>query len=191
MSARALASLVVAASVLWPLQVLACINSMDSSVRGIDDSIWADVSLWTVGAVFLNQVVLFNNHGPPAKLVHRTSWARRVFFLLVSVAFILVLSAVMAGGPLLNVSAEDLARCAISPAILAVMVASPAVLFGLQSAYFQGPGLRRFRGRTRTALVSVVASSLLLATGLGVARDLFVLPKICRTPNVFIEDSPY
>ncbi|WP_342380005.1 hypothetical protein NVS55_10620 [Myxococcus stipitatus] len=181
----------VSASVLWPLQVLACINSMDSSVRGIDDSIWADVGLWTVGAVFLNQVVLFNNHGPPAKLVHRTSWPRRVFFLLVSVAFVLVLSAVMAGGPLLNVSAEDLARCAINPAILAVMVASPAVLFGLQSAYFHGPGLRRFRGRTQTAIISVVASSLFLATGLGVARDLFVLPKICRTPDFFAGDSAY
>ncbi|WP_338868494.1 hypothetical protein [Myxococcus stipitatus] len=187
MLARALASTLVCASVLWPLQVLACINAMDGTLRGFHESFGTDLGLWTVGAVFLNRVVLFNNDGPPSQQVHKVSWARRAFFLLVSAAFILVLAAVMAGGPILTISAEDIARCSVSLPFLLALVASPALLFSLQSAFFQGPGRRLFRKTRWGALVGVVVSSLFLVIGLGMARDTYILPKLCKAGPTILD----
>ncbi|NVJ19643.1 hypothetical protein HUW62_00110 [Myxococcus sp. AM011] len=179
---RALAVSMLCASVLWPLRVLACINSMDASTRDFTQSFWVDLGLWSVGAVFLNRVVLFDAQRPTAKHPPGPSRFRRAFFLLVSAAFVLLLAVILAGAPLLNFDAEDFARCAVSLPMLLVLVASPVVLFSLQSAFFHGPGVRLFRHRQRGALASLLLSSLLLVIGVGVTREVFILPNLCHTP---------
>lgn len=182
---RALAVSMLCASVLWPLRVLACINSMDSMTKDFTESFWVDLGLWTVGAVFLNRVVLFDEQRPTAK----PSGFRRAFFLLVGAAFVMLLAAIMAGAPLLKFHAEDFARCLVSPPMLLVMVAIPVVLFSLQSAFFHGPGIRLFRRRQRVALVSLLLSSFLLVTGVGVTRELFILPNLCQAPQYGVLDN--
>lgn len=180
---RALAASMLCASVLWPLRVLACLNSMDASTRDFTQSFWVDLGLWTMGAVFLNRVVLLDGQRPTAKHPPRPSRFQRAFFLLVSAAFVLLLAVILAGAPLLNFDAEDFARCAVSLPMLLVLVACPVVVFSLQSAFFHGPGVRLFRHRQGGALVSLLLSSFLLVTAVGVTRELFILPKLCNTPE--------
>ncbi|WP_163780271.1 hypothetical protein [Myxococcus vastator] len=167
-------------------RMLACINAMDATIRDFSQSFWVDMGLWSFGAVFLNRVILTHDLRPSTEPQPRPSMFRRAFFLLVGAAFIVLLAAILAGGPFLNFEAQDFHLCRVSRPMLLALVASPVVLFVLQSAFFQGPGRRLFRDRKRGALVSLVLSSLLLATGMGIARDVFVLPNLCeRSVQIF------
>ncbi|RYZ44045.1 MAG: hypothetical protein EOO71_00815 [Myxococcaceae bacterium] len=184
MSSRAIAPALLCASVLWPLRALACINSMDGSIPDFTSTFWVDLGLWTLGAVFLNRTVLVSVGGSTAT----TSAPRKAFLLLASAAIILMLSTFYAGAPLLSFSAYDLSYCSVSPVMLSALVASPALFFGLQAAYFHGPGRRMFGGWRRLALVSLMLTSVLLVVGLAVARQLFILPNLCQNPSFF---DPY
>ncbi|RKG80465.1 hypothetical protein [Corallococcus terminator] len=182
MLSRALAPLLLCVSVLAPLRAIACFNSMDASTREFTQSFWVDLILWTLGAVFLNRVVLFNGLGTTAEERASASGLRKAFLLLVSAALVLLLATVSAGGPLLNFSSMDFARCSVSRTMLLVLVASPAVLFSLQAVVFHGPGRRLFRDRGGVALASLVLTSVLLATGLGKVRETYILPHLCEAP---------
>ncbi len=176
MHLRALAPIVLCGSTLWPLWAIACINSMDGDTRDFSQSFWMDLSIWLFGAVFLNYVFVFKGQNPA-----QPTWLRRAFFLLVGAAFTAILAVVLAGAPLLSLNAT---LCAAKPSVLLALVLSPAVLFALQSAFFHFPGKRLFHGRERGALLTLLVSSVLLVTGLGVARDELILPKLCKKSGV-------
>jgi hypothetical protein len=179
---RALAPIVLCVAATWPLRALACVNSMDSSATSFTQPLWLDLLIWTVGAVFLNSVVLENLRDPIAKDQPRPSWFRRSFFLLTGLCLVLLLATALAGGPLLSLSADDLSRCSISRSMLLVLVATPAAFFVLQAMYFQSLG-KGAPGRKRsTALVSLVLTSVLLATVMSLTRDVLVLPRLCVIP---------
>ncbi len=187
---RALVPSVLCVLALWPLGAFACINSMDVSARDFSHFFWADLFLWTAGAVFLNRVVLFNVLGPAAMGQPEPSGFRRVFFLLVGAAlFLLVL--VSAAGPLLNLNADDLASCSPSLSTVLSLVAFPAVLFSLHAAFFHSPGRRLFGDTGRRNVVSMVLTSALLVVGLWIARELYIIPRLCRTGTSFFTGSDY
>ncbi|NOJ93701.1 hypothetical protein HMI51_12255 [Corallococcus coralloides] len=183
---RALAPILFGAPVLWPLHALACINSMDYAPKDFSQSYWADLVFWSVGAVFMNRVVLRNVWGPAVK--GQPAAARRSFFLIVGVALLLLLEAVSVGGPLLNFSASDFSTCVMSIPNLVVLVASPVVLFLMQAAFFHGPGKRRFGDTGTRPLVALVVTSVVLVLGLGVIRENIILPYLCDNPSLGFVD---
>jgi hypothetical protein len=190
---RALAPTVLCASALWPLGALACFNSMDSSAFVFNPPLGLDLFLWTAGAVFLNQVVLVNVWVPTAEGQPRPSWFRRSFFLLVGVCLLLLLATISAGGPLLSLSAQHVAKCSLNHSMMVMLAAGPAVAFTLQAVLFQGWRKRLFGNKRAVALVSLVVTSVLLVLGVSRARDVMVLPHLCRpwSPAVYDVDGKY
>lgn len=179
MPSRALVRVVLFASALWPLHALACINSMDSSAVFTSNTVWVDLFLWTLGAVFMNRVVIANVWGPDTASPAGASRARRFFFLLVGVCLVLLLATVTAGGPILNLSANDMSECFTNRSMLWVLMASPAVVFVLQTVLFQKWGQKLFGGDRKVALATLVATSLVLAGGVDLAREWVILPELC------------
>jgi hypothetical protein len=175
MPPRALVPVVFCIAATWSLSAFACINSMESVTVVTGNVFWLDAFVWPVGAVFLNRIVLVNLRGSAAQDPSRPPRAQRFFFLLVGACLMLVLVSVWAGGPLLNLSSQDLSGCIVSRPMLVVLMASPAVFFGLQSVLFKWVG-----GDGRVALVGLVLSSLLLAVMVDVARQEIFLPKLCE-----------
>ncbi|WP_375745331.1 hypothetical protein NR800_11405 [Corallococcus interemptor] len=189
---RALAPLLFGAPVLWPLRALACINSMDHAPKDFSQSYGMDLLFWSVGAVFMNRVVLRNVWGPAVKGQPGPAAARKAFFVVVGVALLLLLEAVSVGGPLLNFSARDFSACVMSLPNLVVLVASPVVLFLMQAAFFHGPGKRRFGDTGTRPLVALVLTSVVLVLGLGMAREHLVLPHLCDNPSWgFVDTDVY
>ena len=180
---RALVPTVLFASAAWPLRALACYNSMDSGAFVFTRTLWLDLLVWTVGALFLNRLVLVHVWGPTAQGQPRPSWFRRSFFLLVSAALVLLLAAVSAGGPLLSLSPYELSRCSVNRSMLLVLVAGPAVLFTLQALLFRGVGNWLFGDKRGLTFMSLVSTSVLLVMGVGMARDALVLPKLCESKS--------
>lgn len=183
---RALAPVVLCASATWALPALACINSMDDSGIVFKQTIGLDLLLWPAGAVFMNRVVLVNVWAPIAEEQPGPSWFRRLFFLLVGACLVLLLAAFSAGGPLLGLSAQDLAKCSVDPAMVLMLAAIPMVLFALQAVVFQRVVPRWFGGKGSVALVSLVLTSVLLVLVAAGARDVVVLPDLCQSFS-----SPY
>jgi hypothetical protein len=177
---RALVPTVLCASATWPLRALACYNSMDSSAFVFNPPLGLDLLLWTAGAVFLNHVVLVNVWAPAAEGQPRPSWFRRSFFLLVGACLVLLLATISAGGPLLSLSAQDVAKCSLNHSMVVMLVAGPAGVFTLQAVLFQGWRKRLFGDKRGVALVSLVVTSVLLVLGVGLARDAMVLPRLCE-----------
>lgn len=172
--------------------VLGCMNSMDNGAFIFTQSFWLDLVLWTLGAVFLNRVVLPNVRQPTVQ--GEPEWARRSFFLLVGACLVLLLALASAGAPLLGLSPERLARCQLNLSLLAVMVVGPALLFSVQALLFQGMGRRLFGDRQGRALVALLISSVLLVVVLSQAREVVVLPELCgsaRGSAFFSENSGY
>ncbi|RKH89946.1 hypothetical protein D7Y21_08325 [Corallococcus sp. AB045] len=184
---RALAPILFGAPVLWPLRALACINSMDDAPKDFSQSYWAGLFVWSVGAVFMNRVILRNVWGPTVK--GQPEAARRGFFLLVGVALLLLLEAVSVGGPLLNFSASDFSACAMRTPNLVLLVASPVVLFLMQAAFFHGPGKRRFGDTGTRPLVALVLTSVVLVLGLGMAQEHIILPNLCDNRTLGLVDN--
>ncbi|MDY7232497.1 hypothetical protein [Hyalangium rubrum] len=191
MLSRALVPIVLCAAATWPLRALACINAMDTSAFAFTQTLWLDLLLWTAGAVFLNRVVLVNVRGSTAEGQPSPSGFRRFFFLLVGAALILLLAAVSAAGPLLSLSARDLARCTVNRSMVLVLLAAPTVLFLLQAVIFQGWGKRLFGEKRSVALLSLVSTSVLWVMAVGLARDEVVLPKLCKPTKGFIAYDRY
>ncbi|AFE05901.1 hypothetical protein COCOR_04574 [Corallococcus coralloides DSM 2259] len=185
---RALAPILFGASVLWPLHALACINSMDYAPKDFSQSYWADLFFWSVGAVFMNRVILRNIWGPAVKGQPVPPQARRAFFVVVGVALLLLLEAVSVGGPLLNFSATDFSECRMSITNLVMLVASPLVLFLLQAAFFHGPGKRRFGDTGKRPIVALVVTSVVLVLGLGMVREYIILPYLCDNTSLGFAD---
>ncbi|MHA7631614.1 hypothetical protein [Corallococcus sp. M7] len=186
---RALAPILFGASVLWPLHALACINAMDYTPRDFSQSYWADLFFWSVGAVFMNRVVIRNVWGPVVKGRPVTPQARRTFFMVVGVALILLLEMVSVGGPLLNFTARDFSECRMSIPNLVMLVVSPIVLFVLQAAFFQGPGKRRFGDTGKRPIVALVVTSVVLVLGLGMVREYIILPYLCDNTSLGFADT--
>lgn len=185
---RAWVPVVLFASALWPLRALACMNSMDSSsVFLTADSLFpthtvgTDLFVWAVGAVFLDRIVLVNVRAPAAEQGNPASTLfRRSFFLLVGACIVLVLAAVSAGGPLLNLSAQhDLSKCSMNGVLLLLLVASPAGVFLLHSVLFQKVSRWLFGGDKTAAIVTLVVSSAVLALGVDLARAWLFVPSLC------------
>lgn len=191
MPSRALVPIVLCATTLWPLWGLACINSMGPIARDVTVPLWLDLVPWTLGAVFLNRVVLVNVRGPAAMEQPQPSWFRRAFFLLVGAAIFLVLTTLAAGWPLANLTSEDLDRCTGSRPLILALVVSPVVLLILQAAFFQGTGKRLLSDKRRVALASLVVSSVLLVMGLRFVRDAFIIPQLCPLATVGRPPGPY
>ncbi|MFY0579070.1 hypothetical protein ACN28S_36665 [Cystobacter fuscus] len=190
MFSRALVLVVLFASVLWPLHALACGNSLDSGAVFTSKTVWLDMVLWTMGAVFLNRVVIANVWGPATASPAGSSWAHRFFFLLVGACLVLLLAAVTAGGPVLNLSANKLSACLTNRSMLWVLMASPAVVFVLQAVLFQTWDQKLFDGHRTIALATLVITSMLLAGGVDLARESVVLPALCERSGIVFED-PY
>ncbi|WP_223633216.1 hypothetical protein [Corallococcus sp. EGB] len=191
MTPRALAPTVLCALILWPLSVLAFVNSTDLIARDVTMSPWADLIPWTAGAVFLNYVVLVNVLGPTAMEQPKPSWSRQAFFLLVGAAVLLVVTTISAGGPLSDLNSEDYDRCTGSPLLMVALVASPPVLLILQAMFFRSVGSRLLGDRRRIALASLMVSSLLLVLGLRTARDSFIIPNLCPVATLGRHPGPY
>ncbi|WP_224364371.1 hypothetical protein [Hyalangium versicolor] len=175
MLSRAHIPIVFCGTVLGSLPALACGNSMDA---GISLPIGVDLVSWTVGAVFLNRVVLKNVIGPFDE-EEEPSQFRRSFFLLVGVALILLLVTITAGVPILSLSGDAVARCSMSTLLLLALVASPLVLFLLQAELFQRLNTRGFSSKSSLTLIALVITSLFLAGVVGKTRDGLILPNLC------------
>ncbi|WNG59971.1 hypothetical protein F0U59_38560 [Archangium gephyra] len=191
MFSRALVLVVLFASALWPLHALACSNSMDSSAVFTSNTFWLDLVLWTMGAVFLNRVVIANVWGPATASPAGASWARRFFFLLVGACLVLLLATVTAAGPVLNLSANKMSKCLTNRSMLWVLMASPAVVFVLQAVLFQKWDQKLFGGDRKAALATLVLTSVLLAGGVDLARESVVLPALCRSSGIVFGDDAY
>ncbi|CAM4037571.1 hypothetical protein [Corallococcus exiguus] len=188
---RALAPILFGASVLWPLHALACINSMDTAARDFNLPFWGELFLWTVGAVVMNRVVVHNVWAPTVKGQPQPTAARRNFFRVVGVALVLLLAASWVGGSFMDVSNWALSHCAMSIPGVAVLVASPILLFVLQALFFHGPG-RRFCGTKRKAIMSLVLTSAVLVLGLGMARESIIFPELlCHNVRLSYWSSSY
>lgn len=181
---RALVPGLLCVSALWPLRAFACINSMDGA-RQFDQFFLVDLFLWSTGAVFLNRVVLVNVRGSAATGQPAPAAFRRTFFMLVGAALVLLLAVVSAGGPLFDFSAEDVARCSPSLPMLLVLMAIPAALFSLHGAFFHALDGRGAGGKGWRGVVSLVLSSVVLVAGFWIARDAYILPRLCRSSTFF------
>ena len=182
MPSRALILVVLCASALWPLQALACANSMDEDgSRAVFTlkTMGIDLFLWTLSAVFLNRVVLTNVWSPATASPAGSSWARRFFFLLVGACLLLLLATVTAGGPILDLSANGMFSCSKNRFMLWVLLASPVVVFILQAVFFHKWDQKMFGDDRMVALATLVITSAFLAVGVDVARDLVVVPQLC------------
>jgi hypothetical protein len=191
MLSRALVLVVLFASALWPLHALACGNSMDSSAVFTSDTVWSDLFLWIMSAVFLNRVVIANVWGPATASPAGSSWARRFFFLLVGACLVLLLATVTAGGPVLNLSANNMSGCLTDRFMLWVLMASPAVVFVLQAVLFHTWGQKLFGGNRTVALAALVCTSVFLAGGVDVARESVILPELCASAGIVFGDGEY
>ncbi|PTL81594.1 hypothetical protein [Vitiosangium sp. GDMCC 1.1324] len=191
MISRALVLVVLFASALWPLHALACSNSMDSSAIFTSNTFWLDLFLWTMGAVFLNRVVIANVWGPATASPAGSSWARRFFFLLVGACLLLLLATVTAGGPVLNLSAHAMSECLTNRSMLWVLMASPTVVFVLQAVLFRKWDQKLFDGDRTVALAALVFTSVVLAGGVDLARELVVLPALCGPSGIEFGGDPY
>jgi hypothetical protein len=178
---RALIPIALCAAAMWPLHALACMNSMDASAINFTQTLWVDLPIWAVGAVFLNRVVIGNVWSPAVEGQPKPSWFRRSFFLLVGASVILVLATASAAGPLLNLTSLDLGRCAMKRDMVLMLLISPTVLFVLQALLFRRIGKRLFGDDKVVAIVSLVVTSALLVLVVGVARDNLFLPNLCST----------
>jgi hypothetical protein len=163
---------------------------MDSSAVFTAKTVWLDMVLWTMGAVFLNRVVIANVWGPATASPAGSSWARRFFFLLVGACLVLLLATVTAGGPVLNLSAKKMSACLTNRSMLWVLMASPAVVFVLQAVLFQKWGQKLFDGDRTISLATLVITSMLVAGGVDLARESVVLPALCERAGIVFED-PY
>ncbi|WP_375773153.1 hypothetical protein NR798_20430 [Archangium gephyra] len=191
MLSRALVLAVLFASALWPLHALACSNSMDSSAVFTSNTVWIDLILWTLGAVFLNRVVIANVWGPATASPAGSSRARRFFFLLVGACLVLLLATVSAGGPLLNLSAKAMSACLTNGFMLWVLLASPAVVFVLQAVLFQKWSQKLFGDDRTVALATLVFTSVVLSGGVDLAREWVVLPELCESSGIVFGDDAY
>ncbi|MCY1083407.1 hypothetical protein [Archangium lansingense] len=191
MPSRALVIVVLFASALWPLHALACSNSMDSSAVFTSNTFWLDLVLWTIGAVFLNRVVIANVWGPATASPAGSSWVGRFFFLLVGACLVLLFATVTAGGPVLNLSANKMSGCLTNRSMLWVLMASPAVVFVLQAVVFQKWDQQLFGGDRLIALAALVLTSVVLAGGVDLARELVVLPELCRPSGIVVGANTY
>ncbi|WP_157231994.1 hypothetical protein [Hyalangium minutum] len=183
---RALVPTVLFAAVLWPLRALACINSMDASSIFTAHTVWTDLIVWTVGAVFLNQVVIANVRAPAVEGQPAPSRFRKAFFLLVGACLVLVMGVVSAGGPLLNFGEIKMSTCLFDRRFLLLMMGSPAVVFVLHSVLFQRLSRWLFSGDRLVTLVTLVVSSVLLAVGVDMVRESILLPKLCGATSYLL-----
>lgn len=186
MSSRALVSIVACALVIWPLQALACGNSVEAAEVLFTPVFWVEMLVWTLAAAFFNRVVLVNVQGATAMGQPGASGFRRTYFLLVGAAVVVLLAASSTLAPFLNVGSSDIAYCSVRGVMLLILVVTPVALFTLQAAYLhRGKGLR-------PTLVSVSLSSVLVVAGFGLFREALILPLICKGSNPFVfRDSPY
>jgi len=182
---RALGSLVLCAAVSWPLRALACMNSMETSSILSHQTVWLDLFLWTVGAVFLNRVVLVEVRAPAAEGQPPPPLASRFFFLLVGACVVLLLVAASAAGPLLSLGAHKMSECLKNHSVLLVLLASPAVVFVLQTVLFQKMGQWLFGGDSKVALVTLVLTSVVLSLGVDWARDA-IAPLACKPESAIV-----
>ncbi|NNB89052.1 hypothetical protein HJC10_15875 [Corallococcus exiguus] len=188
---RALAPILFGALFLWPLRALACINAMDTAARDFHLPFLAELFFWSAGAVVMNRVFIHNVWGPTAEGQPRPTAARRNFFLVFGVALVLLLGAAWVGGSFMDVSNWDLSHCAMSIPGVAVLVASPILLFVLQALFFHGPG-RRLCGTKRKAIMSLVLTSAVLVLGLGMARESIIFPELlCHNVRLSYWSSSY
>jgi hypothetical protein len=175
---RALTSLVLCAAATWPLRALACGNSMDYPTIISGQTFGLDLILWTVGAVFLNSVVLVNVRDPAAEGEPSPSRFRRSFFLIVGTCLVLLFAVVSAGGLLLSLSAIDLSRCTLNRSMLLMLVASPTFFFVLQTVLIQGVGKRWLGDKWGVgALVGLVVTAVVLSTVVDLIRQSIVLDR--------------
>jgi uncharacterized membrane protein len=164
---------------------LACMNSMDTSSilsRGI---VWFDLFLWIGGAVFLNQVVIVNALAPTAEGQPPPPFARRLFFLLVGACVVLLLATVSAVGPLLDLSEHKMAECLRNRAVLLVLLFTPAVVFVLQTVFFQRLSEWLFGGDKKVALVTLVITSVFLSLGVDWTREV-ISPVACEPESAAV-----
>ncbi|WP_224367323.1 hypothetical protein [Hyalangium versicolor] len=190
MRLRALSPILLCASAMWPLCALACFNSMDKSLFVFTRTLWLDLVVWTLGALFLNRVVLVNVRGSTVEGQPQPSWFRRAFFLLVGAALVLLLAALSAGGPLFSLASYEMARCSLDRSMLLVLLILPAALFTLQAVLFQKLGTRLFGGQRSVAIASLVFTSVLLVLVVGMSRDAMVLPYLCKfTEGAYTDES--
>jgi hypothetical protein len=199
---RALAPVVLCASAFWPLRALACMNSMDSSAVFLDSrsifpsfTVWTDVFVWAVGAVFLNRVVFVNVRAPvtpDGQPAPAPAPFRKAFFLLVGACLVLVLAAVSAGGPLLNLSAQhDMSKCAMNGVLLLLLAASPMGAFLLHSALFQRVSQWLFGGDKTVTIVTLVVSSVVLSLGVDFVRAWLFVPSLCGDALRLVPSAEY
>jgi hypothetical protein len=184
---RALALLVLCAAATWPLRALACGNSMDVPTIVSGQTFWFDLILWSMGAVYLNGVVLVNVRAPAAE-EEPPSRFRRHFFLIVGTCLVLVFAVVSGGGMLLGLSALDLSRCAMNRSMLLMLVASPTFFFVLQTVLFQGVVKRRLGDKWGVgAIVGLVVTAVVMAAVVDLIREGIVLD-LC---GIEIDTNPY
>ncbi|NBD09929.1 hypothetical protein [Corallococcus silvisoli] len=193
MTSRALVSLVFCASVFWPLQVLACGNSVDPAEVLFTPVFWVEMVVWIVAAAFFNRVVLVNVQGATAMGQPGLSGFRRTYFVLVGAAVVFLLAAGSTIVPFLNVHGNDIAYCSIRGVVLLSLAVTPVALFALQAAFLHGLGKRRSGGTgLRPTLLGVALSSVVFVGGFGLFREELILPLICRGSNPFVfRASPY